>query len=97
MLLTFLAEKQAAIIWEVVYDSFDKVGLILLQYSICTIVEILQQYLLRVSSVKSAELGHKDRLRLLRNPMIYDLGLDFKYYQNKLSKTFFHFVKILDF
>ena len=45
-------------------------------------MEILQKYLLKVTTVKSAKLNLKDRSRLLRNPMIYDLGLDFRYYQD---------------
>jgi len=48
-----------------------------------TNLEMMENYLNQVSSRDSAKLSFKDRSRLLRNPMLYDLGLDFRYYQDK--------------
>lgn len=45
-------------------------------------VLILDKYLQNVTSVKSARLDGKLASRLLRNPMLFDLGLDFRYYQD---------------
>jgi len=46
-------------------------------------MDILKKYLQNVSTFKNSKLNLKSRSRLLRNPMLYDLGLDFRYYQDK--------------
>lgn len=45
-------------------------------------MEILKKYLLNVSSFSSARMDSKLASCLLRNPMFFDLGLDFVYFQD---------------